>query len=244
MLPDSKPCTDTGNECAAAGCNGAGSCDQNHTPAEDSTPCTDDDGNVCTESGCEAGQCVQTHVQPDSKPCEDTDGIECTTAGCDGAGTCDQLHVDQCVDAIGCRITGGRFILDEGPDPFDVTGEGDLVIQRGQGGGQVGAPCGCIGCFDEFDHVQGNWQYSRKKKRGSFHAKDFNSLVCGCTDCDGNPVPLQGGLCNPGEDACGPEPRKAPANVACFSGVGKLQRDRHRQEDDRRRVPRRDRGPR
>ena len=28
------------------------------------------------------------------------------------------------------------------------------------------------------------------------------------------------GLCNPGDRTCGPEPRRAPANAICFSGVG------------------------
>jgi hypothetical protein len=87
-------------------------------------------------------------------------------------------------------------------------------ILRATFGGQVGAPCGCIGCFDQFDHIQGNWQHSRKTRKGSFHAKDYNSLVCGC---DGV---FDGELCNPGDRTPGPEPRPAPANMACFSGIG------------------------
>jgi hypothetical protein len=108
-----------------------------------------------------------------------------------------------------------------------------VEILRGQGGGQVGAPCGCIGCFDRFDHIQGQWQYSRKKKQGSFHARDFNSLICGCDatspECPqngvagsgfANPANFTGELCNPGNPIPGPEPRHSPANVACFSGIG------------------------
>ena len=129
----------------------------------------------------------------------------------------------------GCRITGGRT----GPDGRREAGPfGDM--SRGQGGGQVGAPCGCIGCFDEFDRIQGNWQYSRRDKKGNFHAKEFNSLICGCDatspTCDGSGVVgagftnpenfARGELCNPDNSIVGPEPRPSPANIACFSGLG------------------------
>jgi len=62
--------------------------------------------------------------------------------------------------------------------------------------------------------VQGNWTYGRKKNQGSFHAAGFNSLVC---SCEGVAV---GRLCNPGDRVLGPEPPRAPANQACFSGIG------------------------
>jgi hypothetical protein len=125
-----------------------------------------------------------------------------------------------------------------------LTGDltGDMDVTKATGGGQVGAPCGCIGCFDQFDNIKGNWEHSRKKKQGSFKATDFNSLTCGC-ECDGtcdtsghctnSPSTsctadkdcsqlssIDGGLCNAGNRICGPEPRKAPANLACFSGTG------------------------
>jgi cysteine-rich repeat protein len=163
------------------------------------------------------------------------DGIVSTCP--DNIEACDDgndIDTDSCsnscirnVAAVGCRITGGRYVLDgaqeQGPD---------AEIIRGQGGGQVGAPCGCIGCFDEFDHIQGQWQYSRKRKQGNFHAREFNSLICGC-DQDGacnsdgvngsafaDSAAFNGQLCNPGEPESGPEPRPSPANVACFSGIG------------------------
>src|SRR6185295_16445428 len=120
------------------------------------------------------------------------------------------------LEQAGCRVTGGRQVLDDQV-------EGEMEITKATGGGQVGAPCGCIGCFDEFDHIQGNWNHSRKKKQGSFKATDFNSLVCGCEceDAGGNDIStLDGNLCNEGNRICGPEPRKAPANLACFSGTG------------------------
>src|SRR5262249_3116572 len=117
----------------------------------------------------------------------------------------------------GCRITGGRTITLDNPT-------GDAEITKGTGGGQVGAPCGCIGCFDQFENIQGNWEYNRHKNQGSFKATDFNSLVCGCESCptDGmTPVKnMDGNVCNDGDRACGPSPPNAPANLACFSGTG------------------------
>ena len=124
---------------------------------------------------------------------------------------------------IGCRITGGRITPDGGTDDA-----GYMDITKGTGGGQVGASCGCIGCYDDFDHIQGQWQYSRKgqgngkKNLGTFHASDYNSLMCLCLDENGNPTDQENGLCNPGNREAGPEPRKAPANAACFTGIGTL----------------------
>src|SRR5262249_55373296 len=109
---------------------------------------------------------------------------------------------------VGCRVTGGRVTSNGIVEP-------DAQISKGSGGGQVGAPCGCIGCFDEFNMIQGNWQYSRKKQQGIFHATDFNSLVCGCDGgptCS-SPVGLTGNLCNPGDSTCGPGSPLAPANL-------------------------------
>jgi len=113
VLPDSKPCPDTGNDCAVAGCDGAGSCDQKHVPEPNSRDCGDTDGNVCTEAGCDGvGNCDQRHRLPDSKPCPDTEN-ECAAAGCDGQGSCDQNHVPEedstpCTDTDGvtCTIAG------------------------------------------------------------------------------------------------------------------------------------------
>jgi hypothetical protein len=142
--PDSTPCGDIdGNLCTAAGCDGAGGCDQSHivtncpgdecagqcnpdtgqcVPVQDSTPCTDDDGNPCTIAGCEAGICDQSHVLPDSTPCPDN-ANECAAAGCDGAGNCDQNHVAEpdstpCTDDDGdsCTLAGcdGLGTCDQG----------------------------------------------------------------------------------------------------------------------------------
>jgi hypothetical protein len=57
---------------------------------------------------------------------------------------------------------------------------------------------------------------------GNFHAKSYDSLMCACLGCPENPTSAGkvGDLCNPGDRVCGPEPRSAPANKICFSGVG------------------------
>jgi hypothetical protein len=115
----------------------------------------------------------------------------------------------------GCRITAGGITPEGLTDP----GEPEARTKNPNTfGGQVGAPCGCIGCFDEFDHVQGQWTHTRHSRRGQLHASDYNSLVCGC---DGV---FDGNLCNPGDRDLGPEPRRAPANLACFTGKGSLKR--------------------
>src|SRR5438067_318690 len=123
----STACADTdGNACTTAGCDGSGTCDQDHsvqvctthkcnkgsdpttgqcTPQPASTPCGDTDGNTCTTAGCElntagVGVCVQTHLfASNSTPCADTDNNACTTAGCNGQGVCDQTHM---MCSLGC----------------------------------------------------------------------------------------------------------------------------------------------
>jgi hypothetical protein len=119
---------------------------------------------------------------------------------------------------VGCRITGGRITGNGNVDPNGL----DVEIGKGTGGGQVGAPCGCIGCFDDFNHIQGNWEYSRKPNLGNFKASEFNSLVCGCKDNNGDSIPLDGHLC--GDREIGPTPPAAPANVACFTGIGTIRK--------------------
>jgi cysteine-rich repeat protein len=208
------PCRSDCTFCGDAAVNGSETCDDGD--ADNGDECR----NNCTRCG---------------------DGNMDEGEECDGdaespcAGTCTESCT--CPVMGGCRITGGRTGATGGRD--DGMFED---ILRGQGGGQVGAPCGCIGCFTTpdpeddlaFEHVQGQWQYDRKDKKGNFHAKEFNSLICGCSPtsptCDGagvisagfnNPQNFQHGqLCNPGDRIVGPEPRHAPANIACFSGIG------------------------
>jgi hypothetical protein len=133
---DSTPCGDVDNNlCTTAGCDGAGSCDQDHivttcpgdacagqcepssglcVPVQDSSPCPDTDNNPCTISGCQAGFCDQNHILPDSTPCPDT-ANECASAGCDGAGNCDQNHVPE-QDSTPCTDTDGIACTTAGCD--------------------------------------------------------------------------------------------------------------------------------
>jgi hypothetical protein len=100
--PDSTPCTETdGNACTTAGCDGNGTCDQNHQTKTCPAPTECQDSNTCDTT---TGDCVPTNT-PDSTPCGDIDGQACTTAGCDGSGTCDQNHMNTC-QAFICRTPG------------------------------------------------------------------------------------------------------------------------------------------
>lgn len=110
---------------------------------------------------------------------------------------------------VGCRITAGGYI-NGFTDP-----NSPATIFKATFGGQVGAPCGCSGCFDAAaGRVQGNWTHSRKSKNGRFKADMFNSLICGCNT--NGEARFDGNLCTPG-----PPPR-TPANTICVSGVGTL----------------------
>jgi hypothetical protein len=205
---------------------------------------------------------------PSTDPACDEDGSDCA----------DTANVS-CVG--GCRITAGRTNrlgqidtstglvsalpgecnagVNKGVTCFDdaiCTGS-KCNLPRGQGGGQVGAPCGCSGCFTSgdpeadlaFERIQGNWQYDRKDptrpndlfKNGTFHAKEYNSLICGCCSA-GLPNCTEGVIQTEGAGACfiqgassdaldglvcgddigfsGPRPRPAGANIICFSGMG------------------------
>jgi len=97
-------------------------------------------------------------------------------------------------------------------------------------GGQVGASVGIATAFDpDSKCIKGEWQHvrhdvMRPKLNGIFHARNFDSLQCACLSCTENslldPLAVPGTLCNPDDRICGPEPRRAPDNKICFSGVG------------------------
>src|SRR6184192_3209483 len=177
------------------------------TPCENSSPTcngTCPPGQVCAstptgcvcETPCESSAPACNGTCPDDQICASTDG------GC----------VCQAVLA-GCRITGGGAIPGGGVDPT-VMGETTVLTEFA---GQVGAPCGCFGCFDNFDpkraSVQGEWKYKLKKHGGSLHASIFNSLVCSCL---GGSV---GSLCPSAE-----HPR-TPADHICVTGIADLSPD-------------------
>jgi hypothetical protein len=147
--------------------------------------------------------------------------------------------------AAGCRTTGGGKQPSANTCP--VIG---YVTHGGQVGapfGQAGAPDCASGAGFNNPCIRGEFQHVRHIKgglRGTFHAAsngnvhEFDSLLCACLPCDHTDVasPFSGchpadrtyshqnavvnGLCNPGDRVCGPEPRRAPANKICFSGVG------------------------
>jgi hypothetical protein len=154
-----------------------------------------------------------------------TDTVTCTGTGAFSGATVEATATATCTPpeaALGCRITAGGVTPNGDADSEDFADATDDTF-----GGQVGAPCGCIGAFDSFNNIQGNWTVMRKGPGlGSFHATGFNSLVCGCDPTPGNGVVrdltglLTGQLCNPGNRNTGPFPPNAPANLACFTGIG------------------------
>jgi hypothetical protein len=98
--------------------------------------------------------------------------------------------------------------------------------------------------------IKGEWthvRHIRPRLNGNFHARTFDSLECACLSClhcagdptlgcqidkdctdqgTTGPCNVDSGLgvigaeCNPDDRICGPEPRRAPDNKICFSGVG------------------------
>src|SRR5439155_129502 len=144
------------------------------TPCENSAPAcngTCPPGQVCspTDGGC----LCQT-------PCETSSAPTCNGACPDSQVCAPTGDGGSCACQAGCRITGGGAIPGGGVDPT-VMAETTVLTEFA---GQVGAPCGCFGCFDNFDpkraSVQGEWKYKLKKHGGSLHASIFNSLVCSC----------------------------------------------------------------
>jgi hypothetical protein len=114
------------------------------------------------------------------------------------------------VDACGPALAGG--------DAPDECASPALIATHG---GQVGAPVGVPTAFTpDSACIQGSWTHVRHNRAGNFHAKTFDSLNCACLACDGSEGQIIDGLCNPGDRICGPEPRRAPSNAICFSGVG------------------------
>ena len=126
------------------------------------------------------------------------------------------LDIDTSCPA-GCRVTGGGRQNGEKTYP-----EARFVTH----GGQVGAPVGTATPFDpDSPCIQGQWQHVRHHQGGeneNFHARSFDSLMCACLGEDGKAGAIIGELCNPGDRKNGPEPRSAPANKICFSGVGDI----------------------
>src|SRR5207249_1833117 len=119
---NSTPCADTdGNACTTAGCDGAGTCDQNHSVQV----CTTEQGHM----GCDTTTrqrtappastwCDESRGQgtpePESSPRRRSSDLTCTTAGCElntaGLGVCVQAHLfasnsTPCADSDGNACT-------------------------------------------------------------------------------------------------------------------------------------------
>lgn len=163
--------------------------------------------------------------------------------------SCNNTITLTCTPPGACRTTGGgkQPTEDTCPEVRYVTHGGQVGASFGVAGApdcatDTGFNNPCIrGEYQHVRHIKGGL-------RGVFHAagngneNDFDSLMCACLPCDHTDTPsLFGGchpadrcygsenptspgkknaLCNPDDRICGPEPRRAPANKICFSGVG------------------------
>ena len=185
---------------------------------------------------------AQGEVSPTTSVCAiGTDGQPVKSEVCRSSASVSCEVVTQ-----GCRTTGGGKQPSANTCPVVkyVTHGG----QVGAPFGQAGAPdCASSAGFNnpcirgEFTHVR----HIKGGLRGNFHAAsngnihEFDSLMCACLPCDHTDVnscnpggchpqdrtyssqnATVNGLCNRGDRVCGPEPRRAPANKICFSGVG------------------------
>src|SRR5207249_2113356 len=105
------PVTAVPGSCKTPGCE-AGQCVSAHINVTDSTACTDTDNNACTTAGCEGGVCVQTHIGPPT--CANPVCQECNPA----TGQCENKtpQPPECVQLLGCRVTGGGTVDACGPD--------------------------------------------------------------------------------------------------------------------------------
>ncbi len=130
----------------------------------------------------------------------------------------------------GCRVTGGSNHETNNSQSACITTPPPTFVSHG---GQVGAALSDETPFTPSDPcIGGSWEHNRhltgNSLVGTLHAsgngkiREFDSLLCACLPCPENPgaVGSVGGICNPGDRICGPEPMKAPANKICFSGVG------------------------
>jgi hypothetical protein len=130
----------------------------------------------------------------------------------------------------GCRVTGGSNKETNNFQSACITTTVPSFISHG---GQVGAALSDETPWTPADKcISGEWQHNRHLTGGSLvgvlHASgnrsvhQFDSLLCACLPCPENlgAVGVVGNVCNPGDKICGPDPRHAPANKICFSGVG------------------------
>jgi hypothetical protein len=92
--------------------------------------------------------------------------------------------------------------------------------------GHVEGPMGLSAAFDPSGScVAGRWDHLRLMRRGMrglFNTESFDSFMAACLPCanqtDG--VVLAGQICDPADQACSRDPKKAGGNKVCFSGLG------------------------
>jgi hypothetical protein len=143
------------------------------------------DGNLCTKDKCDpySGQCKHDELECKDR-CESCDPY---------SGKCEPDHKDPSCKQEGCKVKA-------------LSLDGSYCSSnRGLFGGLVGSGCGCIGCTDENDLIDGIWVHVRSGSGGMLKTKDFDSLICGCDET------MNGKLC--------PSTR-GHENQACFTGVG------------------------
>jgi hypothetical protein len=198
-VPDSTPCTDTdGTNCTHAGCDGAGSCDQDHQVVV-----CPSDGNPCTnDGGCDSttGACVYTNT-PDSTPCPDTDSNACTIAGCNGAGSCDQNHnaivcapdANECTSDPACNPLNGLCTHPPVPDSTPCTDSDSLACTTAGCEAGVCVQGHISTCVAPVDHFQ-----CYEVKRTTFTAGPV-TLVDGFGSFTGVTVQRPERLCNPAD---------------------------------------------
>jgi hypothetical protein len=153
------------------------------------------------------------------------------TDACTNMAFCSQdVTILPCPFIGGCRVTGGSNKETNSYQAPCITTPVPVFVSHG---GQVGAPLSVGTPFTPNSPcITGEWQHNRhlhgNNLVGTFHAAgngkvhQFDSLLCACLPCDENTnaVGVVGSVCNPDDRICGPEPRRAPANKICFSGVG------------------------
>jgi len=151
------------------------------------------------------------------------------TDACGNKTSCSQTITIEC-HVGGCRVTGGSNKQTNSYQSDCITTPLPTNLSHG---GQVGAAFTVETPFSPNNPcISGEWQHNRHLNGNSLvgvlHASgngnehQFDSLLCACLPCPENPgaIGVVGETCNPGDRVCGPEPRRAPANKICFSGVG------------------------
>src|SRR5439155_874018 len=192
--------------------------------------------NACNTASvtCEVVGSVDPANPSQQKKITATDSAVCEVPSVKIEKVCVAQDAQVCLAApppSGCRVTGGGLVYAcgstlPGSDAPQHCGDRASDAQDATHGGQVGAPVGVATAFTpDSVCIQGEWQHVRHikpKLNGNFHARTFDSLNCACLPCAGDPGSgtVTDGLCNPGDRICGPEPRRAPDNAICFSGVG------------------------